>query len=343
MVKSYQLNIKSVTCPVCNSRSGQLLWSVNSHQAAQHFVLIEKDPKRFLELASHIENLWGQTICEVVRCNNCQFCFSNPFVGGDKQFYDLAYDRFKYPHWKWEHKRAYDILHGIASPDLHLLEVGAGDGSFIKRIVPHIFSKKQILCTEFSDYGRKRIQEFGIECLSDDVRNLNKFEFRGLFNFVCMFQMLEHMDNLISLFSKLHWLMQEEANLFISVPNPLRIQFYELNGALLDMPPNHVGRWNRMCFEEIARRTGFHLECYEIEPLNFLSMTKQFMKYRFLRKSQDGKSLANRITKVKQKNLRLPLQAMGAAVELLMSFSILGRIEKTMGNSLWVHLKKKRN
>jgi predicted SAM-dependent methyltransferase len=155
-----------------------------------------------------------------------------------------------------------------------------------------------------------------------------------------MFQVLEHMDGLDALFTKLHWLMKEGGSLFISVPNPLRTQFNELNGALLDMPPNHVGRWNKRCFEEMAAKTGFHVESYETEALNAVSMAKQFMQYRFLRKSQNGKSVANRITKIKNRRLRRPLQALGAGVELITGSRMLLRFDKTLGASLFVQLRK---
>lgn len=335
-----QIPINAI-CPICCSTCACLLWSVNSNQAAQHFVLKEKDTNRFYELVSHIETLWGKTTCDVVQCSSCGFCFCNPYVGGDKRFYDLAYDRSGYPRWNWEHQRTYEVLRKLASRNLRVLEIGAGDGSFIRRIVPEISSKEKILCSEYSDYGRHRIKEFGVECLSDDIRNLTQPELQGYFDIVCMFQVLEHMDDLDDVFRKLHWLMKEEAHLFISVPNPLRLQFYELNGALLDMPPNHVGRWNQNCFAIMASRTGFCVESHEIEALNFVSMAVQFMKYRFLRKSQDSQSVANRITKIKQRSLRLPLQAMGAAVELARHFPLLVGIDKTMGNSQWVQLRKK--
>jgi 2-polyprenyl-3-methyl-5-hydroxy-6-metoxy-1,4-benzoquinol methylase len=339
-MQSYQLTPQRATCPVCFSTSARLLWSVNSNQAAQHFVLKEKDPKRFFELVSHIETLWGQTTCEVVRCNTCEFCFSNPYVGGDKQFYDLAYDRSGYPRWNWEHQRTYEVLRRLASPNLRLLEVGAGDGSFIRRIAPEILPKEEILCTEFSEYGRRRIQEFGVECLSVDVRNLSRLELLGEFDIVCMFQVLEHMDGLDAVFGTLRSLMKERANLFISVPNPRWIQFIELNGALLDMPPNHVGRWNRRCFAVMAEKTGFQIESYEIEQLNFLRMLKQFGKYRFLRNSQESRSLANRVTRIRERRLRLTLQAIGATAELIKSFPIIFGVDKRMGMSQWVHLKK---
>jgi SAM-dependent methyltransferase len=340
MINSYLQISQKTTCPVCFSTNARLLWSVTSSQAAQHFILKEKEPQRFFDLVSHIETLWGQITCEVLQCNDCEFCFCNPFVSGDKKFYDLAYDRSGYPDWNWEHQLTYEALRGLVSTDFRLLEIGAGDGSFIRRITPVILPKQNIMCLEFSEYGCQRIRELGVACSSDDIRNINKSEFQGYFDIVCMFQVLEHMGFIDLLFEKLNWLMKKNADLFISVPNPQRLMFFELNGALLDMPPNHVGKWNRNTFEIMAKRTGFHIEKYMLEDLKYLSMAKQFLKYRFLRKSQVATSLANRITRIKQRKLRLPLQAIGALIELPTSVSSILRIDKTLGTSQWVHLKK---
>ena len=146
---------KNIKCPVCCANEAHLLWSVSSKQAAQHFILKEKQSERFLKLVSHIESLWGQDICEVVQCNNCGFCYSNPYVAGDKQFYTLAYERSPggYPTWKWEYQITYETLKMFLKPEATLLEIGAGDGAFVKRISNELLPKENIICTDFSEYG----------------------------------------------------------------------------------------------------------------------------------------------------------------------------------------------
>ena len=340
-MKNYHNAPRQGECPVCCARDAHLLWETDSRQAAQHFVLKEKHPERFLELVAHIEALWGQNTCEIVQCDNCGFCHSHPYVAGDERFYRIAYDRpGGYPAWKWEFQLTYEELAKRGGPDQKLLEIGAGDGAFIKRISPDILAKDNILCTEFSEYGRHRIQALGVECSASDVRDLSEAGLENNFDFVCMFQVLEHMDRLDLLFSKLIWLIRKGGSLFIAVPNPARIQFNELNGALLDMPPNHIGRWNRKCFEEIGKQNGFHLQDFRIETPRMTSVARQFVVYRFLRAAQRSGSLQNRIEAIGNRGLLWTMRLAGVAVTSIAAIPALIKTDSGMGDSLWVHLIK---
>jgi hypothetical protein len=60
-MKSYQRSPEKALCPVCCTEEADLLWCVTSKQAAQHFVIYEKNPERFAELVLHIDKLWGQS------------------------------------------------------------------------------------------------------------------------------------------------------------------------------------------------------------------------------------------------------------------------------------------
>jgi SAM-dependent methyltransferase len=234
----------------------------------------------------------------------------------------------------------YDELNKNFSPPKKLMEIGAGDGAFIKRISENILLKENILCTEYSDYGMKQIKNFGVKCLSEDVRNISNPELKASFDIICMFQVLEHMDRLEVLFQKLNWLMKNGASLFIAVPNSNRIEFNELNGALLDMPPGHIGRWNKKCFEEIGKQNGFYLKDYKVEESSFFSMAKQFIIYRLLRKSQQGNSFENRIFRLKNRYLLRTMQVIGLAVHSIIAIPALTKINSRLGGSQWVHFIK---
>ena len=339
-MQKYQEIPKQIKCPVCLTNDAHVLWSASSKQVAQHFILPEKYPERFLELVSHIEALWGHNTCEVVQCDKCKYCYSNPYIAGDMRFYTLAYERSGYPIWKWEYQLTYDLLKSSSKTEHKLLEIGAGNGAFVKRIEQNILPKENIFCTEFSEYGRHQIEKLGLRCFPEDVRDLHKAEYEGSFDIVCMFQVLEHMDRLDVLFQRIHWLMKKGGRLFIAVPNQKRIEFDELNGALLDMPPNHIGRWNKECFQEIAKRHGFHFEDYKVESFNFSDMAKQFITYCFLRKSQKSGSIENYIQRIKNRNILRIFQGIGVAVNLIIAIPVLTMKGFREGNSQWVHLTK---
>jgi 2-polyprenyl-3-methyl-5-hydroxy-6-metoxy-1,4-benzoquinol methylase len=340
IMQNYQKIPKEIKCPVCFTNNAHRLWDASSKQAAQHFVLREKHPERFLELVSHIEGLWGQNTCEVVQCDKCGFCFSNPYIAGDERFYGLTHVPSGYPTWKWEFQLTYDALNDCSTSDINLLEIGAGDGAFVRRISDNILPKENILCVEFSEYGRHHIEKFGVKCLSEDVRNLSNPELEESIDVVCMFQVLEHMDKLEVLFQKLNWLMKRGGSLFIAVPNPSRIEFNELNGALLDMPPNHIGRWNKKCFEEIGSQNGFHIEDYKVEESSFTSMARQFIYYRSLQNSQQNGSFENKILKIKNRYLLRIMEMIGKVVNSITAIPALIKMNSGLGDSLWIHLIK---
>lgn len=339
-MQNYQQIPKLIRCPVCFTNHAGSLWSVSSQQAAQHFVLQEKYPERFLELVSHIEVLWGQHSCEFVQCDYCKFCYSHPYIAGDERFYTLAYERSGYPSWKWEFQLTYDVLNKYSRSDLTLLEIGAGDGKFVKRISKYILQKENIFCTEFSEYGRLEIEKLGVKCLSEDFRNLTDPDLKESLDVVCMFQVLEHMDRLEILFQKLNWLIKSGGSLFIAVPNPSRVEFNELNGALLEMPPNHIGRWNKKCFEIIGNRHGFHIEDYKIEEGNFIPMAIQFIIYRMLRKSQQRGSFENNIFKIHNRYLLRIMQIICFAFNSILAIPALTKKNSLQGESQWVHFIK---
>jgi SAM-dependent methyltransferase len=345
-MREYWLTPITARCPVCFSQIGHTLYSVDTKQAAQHFVLKEVNPKRHDALRSLIESLWDSPTCDVVRCIGCTFCFAYPFRAGDEGFYNLAYAHHSgsYPSSRYEFERTLESLRSLNLGDFHLFEVGAGDGAFIKRVAPELTQKENVLTTEYSDYGREAIESYGIACLQQDIRSLPD-EHVGRFSVVCMFQVLEHLDELEQLFVSLGRLFKESSHLFISVPNGKRIEFNELNGALLDMPPNHVGRWNRKSFEVIAKRHGWHVLEHEIEEQGLKSRAIDYLTSRYRRKRQEKHTLANTVERLPTSpTVKRGLQAATCGLYALAPASLrkLYALLKTrdLGQTQWIHLHK---
>jgi len=158
---------------------------------------------------------------------------------------------------------------------------------------------------------------------------------------ICLFQVLEHMDGLDVLFEKFNWLLKPGGSIFIAVPNQNMIEFNELNGALLDMPPNHIGRWNRKCFEIIGNKHNLTIKDYQLEIGDLAPMARQFINYRFLRNCQNSESLSNKLRKIEINSyIDRTAQALGVAVNAVMAAPALLALIKdksSLGNSQWVH------
>ena len=63
---------------------------------------------------------------------------------------------------------------------------------------------------------------------------------------------MEHLDDSL-LINTLKEILTDNGEILIAVPNEKVIEFNENNGALLDMPPNHIGRWSKSSLSNFVR------------------------------------------------------------------------------------------
>src|SRR5689334_4756646 len=98
-----------MNCPVCGNIETKLLHNISAEESARHFILNKKN-RKFQQLKDHLRKLWNSDKCQVLQCLNCGFCFSSPYIGGDKIFYDLAYERSGYPTWKFEFEETLNTI-----------------------------------------------------------------------------------------------------------------------------------------------------------------------------------------------------------------------------------------
>lgn len=330
-----------IKCPVCLNETGFLLYEVDSDQASQHFAKKEVDKIRHAHLKTKIENLWRNQKCKIVCCNKCNFVFAEPYTSGDAEFYKLSLPGItNYPKVKWEYNITREALKTIlTSTSIKLLEIGAGNGAFID-LISDLIKVKDVTTTEYSLSGLKSMHNKGITALNTDVRNLNE-KYANYFDVICMFQVLEHLDNLDVLFKKINEISKKNASLFIAVPNEDKIEFNEINGALLDMPPNHIGRWNKTAFNIFAQKYGWKIMGYTKEQFSLLKDLKLFVIYRYLQSSQMHNSIPNYIEQVKLKQLKMFFEL--AYIFFIMLTSLIPIIKmwnQNIGDSQWIHLVK---
>lgn len=298
-------------CPVCKSSDAELLYTVSSEYAAQYYCLKESDSERQQKLKTEIERLWEGDSCRILRCRNCGFCYADPFIPGDSAFYSLFYDNPEFPKWKWEYEETYQQLKlslqngSLSNPKV--LEIGAGTGMFVQKIAGDLTPKENIVTIEYSEAGKNAIESLGIRSMQEDVRNMGE-EFRGYFDVICMYQVLEHMNDLDTVFTKLRELSTPGAQLFIAVPNSAMMTFYEENNAWQDNAPVHVGRWNRRSFEIIGERHMWKLEYHSPEPDTLLHRFLQFSLYKYVHHTKNSGTIYNWAESRKNRLLRYGFQ-----------------------------------
>jgi len=95
-----------------------------------------------------------------------------------------------------EYQETYDAMQAMAYQGTlagaTLLDVGAGNGAFERRVSPTLLQKEYCL-PRILRSGEKIIENYGISCLSQDIRMLDLETNAPKFDIVCMFQVLEHL------------------------------------------------------------------------------------------------------------------------------------------------------
>ncbi len=281
------------TCPLCFCEKGTQIWKASASEQASHFLspLVNRD--RFEKLKEHIFNLQKSSFVYLNKCSECGFIYSFPHLSGDKKFYDLIFSNTnKYPQNRWEFMESIEIIKNSKFRNPKILEIGSGDGAFIRKLVKKgITNKNSITAIEYSVFGKSKIKNFGIDCLSIDIKDKKNNLPHKEYDFICLFQVLEHLDNIHKLADRLKELLSKNGEILIAVPNDKIIKFNEVNGALLDMPPNHIGRWSKNTFIKYCAINNLNLLEHKIETFSLKRFLLMFFSYRFLRKAQKPNSI----------------------------------------------------
>lgn len=332
-------------CPACLSTDTAALFSVSAEDAAQ-LLVIKEGPYRARHdaLVSLIRRKWNGDHCEMRSCSNCGFGFASPFVAGDAQFYNLAYPTVRYPKMKWEFAKTLEVLRSLPTDGKRALEVAAGHGSFLDLCVPEIFSPDHVTATEFSDDSVRILRSKGYEAICADVRAEELKVRAGSFDFIFLFQVIEHMDDVDGLFASLADLCKPGASIFVAVPNVRWIKYREANRSLMDLPPTHIGRWTPDAFAAASKRHGISVVANEIEPFSAAKFVRDDLLFSHFARAHRRGTIANKARSLESKELRLVAElaeaVMFAPLRLAPLASGLRERQWMGGAALWVQMRR---
>jgi SAM-dependent methyltransferase len=171
-----------------------------------------------------------------------------------------------------------------------VLEVGAGLGHFLDKIMDRHVPRSGIAALEFSTTGIETLRRKGYLALQEDIRTA---DVEPGFDAIFLFQVVEHMDGLDELFRRLSDLLAPRGRVFISVPHGKNADFFKKSGWLLEMPPNHIGLWSRPAFAIIGPRHNLEVREIDLEPFSLRGFVKQDIGSSYLRRTQKAGTLAN--------------------------------------------------
>lgn len=328
------------TCPLCTNSEIEKIREFHSTDALIHLG-INKTTNKFKQINNKITNLWMKSNASFWVCKKCTFEFASPFISGDNEFYNLVYDgNESYPEWKWDFEITFNSISNIIdnnkNPDNTLLEIGAGNGSFVKRISESLIDSKNIVTTEFSKHGQGKIEDMGIRCLPVNFSELIQ-EYKNSFDFICMFQVLEHLDKLDDVFSTLLGLLKKDGHLFITVPNNLHRSKFEVMGIIEDVPPVHIGRWSKKSFMFVNNLYKLKIVNHKIQDGNIKNNINKIILFKYKKGFEYKLSKINAGSYL-EKFIRRFIYLAIAVWNIKHIISILTK--KNMGVSQWVHFKK---
>lgn len=277
------MKLEEINCPVCKSKTFGLLFKAKDYR---------------LKLTKDIFN--------IVKCRDCEFIFLNPRPSQDEflNFYPTDF-----------HKNDTSLLYKIIEPCFTLslkntirtlkrykkqgkiLDIGCGNGSFILAMQKHGYDAWGVeLNSEAQKYtplnlkGRIFFQELK-EC---------KFPEKS-FDIITMFQSLEHVADLGTLFAEIRRIIKDKGIFYICVPNA---DFFEsrLFGPYyynLEVP-RHFYFFNQETLSKLLSKNGFEVvrmvrdNIFEsvLTPISFYHGLWNFLSDKNILRSRILKSLS---------------------------------------------------
>jgi len=129
-----------------------------------------------------------------------------------------------------------------------VLEIGCGMGNFMQRLKAQNI---EVVGLELNKYAVEKCRLLGLEVydtLIDKFAENNSEQF----DVVCTFQVLEHVYDVKGFISSALRTLKKDGLLIISVPNSDPFLMRHDKYATLNLPPHHVGLWNKKVFENLT-------------------------------------------------------------------------------------------
>jgi len=244
------MNIK-IQCPLTN------LFNIKLERVIKTDFIINEWKKSDIDVSRFFQ---GINEIYIYRCLDTDYRFYYPFnLEGDDKFYkDLQKYSWYYMDWKWEYQKVFDL---IKQGD-KVLEIGCGDGSFIKRLKD---SGIDVFGLELSVEAVKKCEAKGLRVFKEIIQEYAKNN-KEKYDIVCSFQVMEHIADIGNAIEASIDVLKNGGKLIISVPNNESFIRKDKNN-LLNMPPHHMGLWNEKSLKSLEKIFKLQLENLYFEPL----------------------------------------------------------------------------
>ncbi|MBC7922089.1 MAG: class I SAM-dependent methyltransferase [Ferruginibacter sp.] len=245
---------------------------------------------------------------------DCGFGFGHPYVGGDEEFYSILHEQKGYPGWKWDFDYARNKINA-SSGSGKLLDVGAGEGQFLVRMKENF----ECFALEGSETTRNELKSKGITVFADVTEAVEQYP--GKFDYVTVFQVLEHLSDFRDLLSACKRLLKPGGNIILTVPDCDAMILQEIVTGCADMPPNHINKWTPNSLKIALNEAGFKTSTAIRQPDSYANITGA-LHLKLIHDATRKNTLASQVYKLRDKRVRVPFLALLAIPALLkMAFS----------------------
>lgn len=221
---------ETIFSPITKSNDVRLVAKIPTQRIIDAYLLDKKmDVSRFFT---------GLETIDLYRCNATGFEFYWPLnLAGDDAYYQtLGAEPWYYPVERWEHK---EVVKQLSNETI--LEVGCGNGSFLKNVLAHTTSNIEAL--ELNSETVKQLQSEGLQVFEIPVQDYVS-QAGKQFDVVCSFQVLEHVSKPFEFLQAQIALLKPGGKLIVGVPNNDSFIGSNLHiSSILNEPPHHMGRW----------------------------------------------------------------------------------------------------
>ncbi len=249
------------SCPVCSSSSD----------------LVKTLSKDFI--VASLEKFYHESIPEInlidysiYQCKNCTLQFCDPMSGGTKKFYDwMIHQPNYYPTYRWEWGVALEQIKPLSNNQSNLVEVGCGNGDFLKFIKINSSINGLGIDTSESAISVCKARDLNAICESIETYTNKPYPIKK-FDFACSYHCLEHVEDPLGFIKEIKSILNKDGSIFLSTPySPMcyESQWHDP----LNHPPHHMTRWNKKAYEVLAEMVNMRIKFYTHEPATLLQRT----------------------------------------------------------------------
>ena len=205
-----------------------------------------------MDVSRYFKELDAFNLC---KCKDTGYKFYFPHeLAGDSKFYEELSENneFYYPSWKWENQKSLEIIKSrfSSTDEFTLLEIGCGEGFFLKAIGKE-FSSAKVVGLELNETAVRKMNDEGIFAVNEDISQ-HALVKTAEYDFVLAFQVLEHISDVKAFLNACLMALKPGGVLFFGVPNNDSFIFRSDCYHVLNLPPHHMGLWGNESLNNLA-------------------------------------------------------------------------------------------